>query len=130
MALESRKRRPRPPCRFQFIRHLHFLQLSTLSSLVLLSMLFFFFFLFPQVRELEGIPLILDNCNIDSNNPFISQWAIFAIRNLLENNVQNQELVASLERRGKADYSALRQLGFLVEERDGSLLLKTVRKDS
>ncbi|XP_029969638.1 ataxin-10-like [Salarias fasciatus] len=83
-----------------------------------------------KVRELEGIPLILDNCNIDSNNPFISQWAIFAIRNLLENNVQNQELVASLERRGKADYSALRQLGFLVEERDGSLLLKTVRKDS
>lgn len=27
--------------------------------------------LFPQVRELEGIPLILDNCNIDSNNPCI-----------------------------------------------------------
>ncbi|XP_042367106.1 ataxin-10 [Plectropomus leopardus] len=83
-----------------------------------------------QVRELEGIPLILDNCNIDSNNPFISQWAIFAIRNLLEHNKQNQEQVAALERRGTADYSALRELGFLVEERDGSLLLKTVRKDS
>ncbi|XP_073336320.1 ataxin-10 [Pagrus major] len=83
-----------------------------------------------KVRELEGIPLILDNCNIDSNNPFISQWAIFAIRNLLEHNTQNQELVASLERRGSADYSALRELGFLVEERDGSLLLKPVRKDS
>uniref|UniRef100_A0A3Q1JG33 Ataxin-10 n=1 Tax=Anabas testudineus TaxID=64144 RepID=A0A3Q1JG33_ANATE len=83
-----------------------------------------------KVRELEGIPLILDNCNIDSNNPFISQWAIFAIRNLLEHNTQNQELVASLERRGTADYSALKELGFLVEERDGSLLLKPVRKDS
>ncbi|XP_051247847.1 ataxin-10 [Dicentrarchus labrax] len=83
-----------------------------------------------KVRELEGIPLILDNCNIDSNNPFISQWAIFAIRNLLEHNPQNQELVATLERRGTADYSALRELGFLVEERDGSLLLKPVRKDS
>lgn len=83
-----------------------------------------------KVRELEGIPLILDNCNIDSNNPFISQWAIFAIRNLLENNKQNQEQVAALERCGTADYSALRELGFLVEERDGSLLLKTVRKDS
>ncbi|XP_070847864.1 ataxin-10 [Chaetodon trifascialis] len=83
-----------------------------------------------KVRELEGIPLILDNCNIDSNNPFISQWAIFAIRNLLEHNKQNQELVATLERRGTADYSALRELGFLVEERDGSLLLKPVRKDS
>ncbi|KAM4523897.1 ataxin-10 [Fundulus diaphanus] len=83
-----------------------------------------------KVRELDGIPLILDNCNIDGNNPFISQWAIFAIRNLLENNSQNQELVASLERRGPVDYSALKELGFLVEERDGSLLLKSVRKDS
>uniref|UniRef100_A0A3B5AM36 Ataxin-10 n=1 Tax=Stegastes partitus TaxID=144197 RepID=A0A3B5AM36_9TELE len=83
-----------------------------------------------KVRELEGIPLILDNCNIDSNNPFISQWAIFTIRNLLEHNTQNQQLVANLERRGTADYSALRELGFLVEERDGSLLLKPVRKDS
>ncbi|XP_031721571.1 ataxin-10 isoform X1 [Anarrhichthys ocellatus] len=83
-----------------------------------------------KVRDLEGIPLILDNCNIDSNNPFISQWAIFTIRNLLEHNTQNQEQIAALERRGTADYSALRELGFLVEERDGSLLLKTVRKDS
>ncbi|KAF7229018.1 ataxin-10 isoform X1 [Nothobranchius furzeri] len=83
-----------------------------------------------KVRELEGIPLILDNCNIDGNNPFISQWAIFTIRNLLENNKENQELVASLERRGPADYSALRELGFQVEERDGSLLLKPVRKDT
>lgn len=60
----------------------------------------------------------------------ISQWAIFAIRNLLEHNTPNQELVATLERRGTADYSALRELGFQVEERDGSLLLKPVRKDS
>ncbi|XP_054609060.1 ataxin-10 [Dunckerocampus dactyliophorus] len=83
-----------------------------------------------KVRELEGIPLILDNCNIDSNNPFISQWSIFAIRNLLEHNTKNQELVASLEQRGPAEYSALRELGFQVEERDGSLLLKPVRKDA
>ncbi|XP_027899953.1 ataxin-10 [Xiphophorus couchianus] len=83
-----------------------------------------------KVRELDGIPLILDNCNIDSNNPFISQWGIFAIRNILENNQQNQKLVAALERRGPVDYSVLRELGFLIEERDGSLLLKTVRKDS
>nr|XP_057933983.1 ataxin-10 isoform X2 [Doryrhamphus excisus] len=83
-----------------------------------------------KVRELEGIPVILDNCNIDSNNPFISQWSIFAIRNLLEHNPKNQELVASLEQRGAADYSALRELGFQVEERDGSLLLRPVRKDA
>ncbi|KAM6986681.1 ataxin-10 isoform 2-T2 [Aplochiton taeniatus] len=83
-----------------------------------------------KVRQLEGIPLILDNCNIDSNNPFISQWAIFAIRNLLEHNPQNQEQVAALERRGTADYSALKDLGFQVEEREGSLLLKPIKKDT
>lgn len=83
-----------------------------------------------KVRELEGIPLILDNCNIDSNNPFISQWAIFAIRNLLDNNCENQKVVASLEKQGAADYSALRALGFEVEDRDGGLLLKPVRKDN
>lgn len=60
----------------------------------------------------------------------ICQWAVFAIRNLLEENAQNQELVARLERQGPVDYSALRELGFQVEERDGSLLLKPVRKDS
>lgn len=60
----------------------------------------------------------------------IGQWAIFAIRNLLEHNRQNQELVATLERQGSADYSALRELGYMVEEREGSLLLKPVRKDS
>lgn len=60
----------------------------------------------------------------------ISQWAIFTIRNLLEHNSENQKLIATLERCGTADYSALRELGFLVEERDGTLLLKPVRKDS
>ncbi|XP_037098875.1 ataxin-10 [Syngnathus acus] len=82
-----------------------------------------------KVRELEGIPLILDNCRIDSNNPFISQWSILAIRNLFDHNPKNQELLASLERRGDADYSALKDLGFRVEERDGALLLRPTPKD-
>lgn len=66
---------------------------------------------------------------LTSTSTVISQWAIFAIRNLLEKNPQNQALVADLERRGPVDYSALRELGYQVEERDGNLLLKTVRKD-
>ncbi|XP_076007827.1 ataxin-10 [Genypterus blacodes] len=83
-----------------------------------------------KVRELEGLSLILDNFSIDANNPFISQWAIFAIRNLLEQNKSNQELVAGLERQGSADYSALMKLGFEVEKRDGSILLKPVKKNT
>ncbi|XP_045080788.1 ataxin-10-like [Coregonus clupeaformis] len=81
------------------------------------------------VRELDGLPLIMDNCSIDSNNPFISQWAIFATRNILEHNLENQELVAALERCGVADDSALRAMGFRVEKRDGNMLLKPCSKD-
>ncbi|XP_030644238.1 ataxin-10 [Chanos chanos] len=82
-----------------------------------------------KVRDLDGIALILDNCNIDSNNPFISQWAVFAIRNILEQNPDNQLIVQGLKRQGVADDSVLREMGFRVEERDGSLLLKPIKKD-
>ncbi|XP_053506272.1 ataxin-10 [Ictalurus furcatus] len=82
-----------------------------------------------QVRELDGIALILDNCSIDSNNPFISQWAVFAIRNILEHNVENQRLVQGLRRQGVADDSILRELGFCVQERDGNLLLRPLKKE-
>ncbi|XP_066525712.1 ataxin-10 isoform X2 [Hoplias malabaricus] len=82
-----------------------------------------------QVRELDGIALILDNCNIDSNNPFISQWAVFALRNILEHNLENQKLVQGLRRQGVADDSVLREMGFCVVERDGSLLLRPLKKE-
>uniref|UniRef100_A0A8C1J297 Ataxin-10 n=1 Tax=Cyprinus carpio TaxID=7962 RepID=A0A8C1J297_CYPCA len=51
-----------------------------------------------KVRELDGIALILDNCSIDSNNPFISQWAVFSIRNIVEHNLENQKLIQGLRR--------------------------------
>ncbi|XP_041933934.1 ataxin-10 [Alosa sapidissima] len=82
-----------------------------------------------KVRDLDGVALILDNCSLDSNNPFISQWAVFAIRNILENNVENQEVLQTLKRQGVADDSALRDMGFRVEDRDGSLLLRPLKKD-
>ncbi|XP_073694573.1 ataxin-10 [Garra rufa] len=82
-----------------------------------------------KVRELDGIALILDNCSIDSNNPFISQWAVFAIRNILEHNLENQKLIQGLRTQGVADDTMLREMGFRVEERDGSLLLRPLKKD-
>ncbi|KAE8613127.1 hypothetical protein XENTR_v10007582 [Xenopus tropicalis] len=81
-----------------------------------------------KVYQLDGIALILDNCSIDDNNPFLNQWAVFAIRNLTENNDKNQELIASMERQGLADSSLLKSMGLQAEERDGKLLLKSVKK--
>ncbi|KAM7433059.1 Ataxin-10 [Porites harrisoni] len=72
-----------------------------------------------KVRELEGIPLLLDRCNVDDHNPFICQWAIFAIRNILQNNKENQDIVSSMDPRGLADTSRLRQFGVEAVELDG-----------
>lgn len=49
-----------------------------------------------KVRELNGIPLILNQTKIDGRNPFIAQWSILAIHNLCEDNEANKESIASL----------------------------------
>ncbi|XP_072256370.1 ataxin-10 isoform X2 [Pyxicephalus adspersus] len=81
-----------------------------------------------KIYQMDGIPLILDNCSIDDNNPFLNQWAVYAIRNLTEHNEKNQGIIANLERQGLADTSVLEHMGLKVEERDGKLLLKSVKK--
>lgn len=81
-----------------------------------------------KIYELDGIPLILDNCSIDDNNPFLNQWAFYAIRNLTKDNERNQGVIANLERQGLADASALERMGLEVEEHDGKLLLRSVKK--
>ncbi|XP_040295066.1 ataxin-10 isoform X2 [Bufo bufo] len=82
-----------------------------------------------KIWQLDGIPIILDNCSIDDNNPFLNQWAVYAIRNLTEHNEKNQELIASMERQGLADTALLENMGLHVEERDGKLVLKSVKKN-
>uniref|UniRef100_A0A915J7H2 Ataxin-10 domain-containing protein n=1 Tax=Romanomermis culicivorax TaxID=13658 RepID=A0A915J7H2_ROMCU len=53
--------------------------------------------------ELEAIYLILDCTKLDPNNPFLTQWAILAIRNLLENCAENQTLVNQMKANSIAD---------------------------
>lgn len=47
----------------------------------------------------------------------------------MENNVENQEVLQALKRQGVADDSALKEMGFRVEDREGNLLLRPVKKD-
>lgn len=49
------------------------------------------------LRDSEGLVALLDCAKIDNRNPFILQWSIFALRNALENNSANQELVSQLK---------------------------------
>uniref|UniRef100_A0A8C5U7U2 Ataxin-10 n=1 Tax=Malurus cyaneus samueli TaxID=2593467 RepID=A0A8C5U7U2_9PASS len=81
-----------------------------------------------KVYELDGISLILDNCSIDDNNPFVSQWAVFAIRNVTEQNERNQALIAQMEQRGLADSSALQSMGLEIQQRDDKFILQSLRK--
>ncbi|XP_061469363.1 ataxin-10-like [Rhineura floridana] len=81
-----------------------------------------------KVYELDGIPLILDNCSIDDNNPFVSQWAVYAIRNLTEQNERNQELIAQMEDQGLADNSVLENMGLQVKKQDQKLILRSSGK--
>ncbi|CAI5773892.1 ataxin-10 isoform X1 [Podarcis lilfordi] len=81
-----------------------------------------------KVYDLDGIPLILDNCSIDDNNPFVSQWAVYTIRNLTEQNERNQELIARMEQQGLADNSVLENMGLKVEKRDQKLILRSSGK--
>ncbi|XP_056653596.1 ataxin-10 isoform X1 [Monodelphis domestica] len=83
-----------------------------------------------KVYQLDGIPLILDSCSIDDNNPFLNQWVVYAIRNLTEQNKRNQELIAKMENHGLADTAMLKKMGLEVEQQDRKLTLRSTRKAS
>ncbi|KAJ3130255.1 hypothetical protein HK098_004302 [Nowakowskiella sp. JEL0407] len=75
-----------------------------------------------EVRVLGGIPLILNHCRHDAANPFIREYAIFAIRNLCENNLENQRLIASMEAKGVEQDPELENVNAYLDE-NGKLRL-------
>ncbi|XP_063238575.1 ataxin-10 [Bacillus rossius redtenbacheri] len=72
-----------------------------------------------RVRELDGIPLLLDCCNIDARNPLIIQWAVLAVRNLCEGNAENQAVIAGMNRQGVVDGAVLREAGLTLHQGGG-----------
>ncbi|CAG8738829.1 1283_t:CDS:2, partial [Acaulospora morrowiae] len=78
-----------------------------------------------EVRKLGGIPLILNQCNIDDNNPFIREQAIFALRNLLIDNPDNQKLINELKPIETVQNDILREIHVKTElGKDGKINLK------
>lgn len=56
----------------------------------------------------------------------IREWAIFGLRNLCEGNLENQDVIRSLEARGAADQQTLRELGLESEVgKDGRLKVRS-----
>lgn len=77
-----------------------------------------------RIRELHGLEMILSNCMIDRNNPFIRERAILCIRYLLEGNAENQAFVAKLEAKETVSEGAIDEAGYQTEFIDGKLKLK------
>lgn len=59
--------------------------------------------------------------------PVMTQWVVYTIRNLTEDNSQNQDLIANMEEQGLVDASLLKKMGFEVEKRGDKLILKSIR---
>ncbi|CAE6484263.1 unnamed protein product [Rhizoctonia solani] len=60
-----------------------------------------------RVREAGGVQLILGLCAVDENNPFIREHALFALRNLLYKNPENQQIVQEMEPMGRIDENGI-----------------------
>ncbi|KAH8552912.1 spinocerebellar ataxia type 10 protein domain-containing protein [Umbelopsis sp. PMI_123] len=72
-----------------------------------------------EVRELGGIGLVLSQCNIDDANPYVKEHAILAMRNLLENNLENQAVVEQLSPQGTVPHPVLEEIGLKTELNGG-----------
>jgi len=82
-----------------------------------------------EIRELGGLPLVLANCNIDNNNPYIKERAVFAIRNLCYRNPENQKIIESLEAKGVDKSVNLDEMGIDAEiDENGKLHVKRLPK--
>ncbi|KAN0043443.1 hypothetical protein ACTA71_011102 [Dictyostelium dimigraforme] len=82
-----------------------------------------------EIRELGGIEIILNHCRFDVNNPYIKEWSVFAIRNLCEDNLDNQNLIESLKIKGVASNDELKDLGIEVGvTENGTIKFKNVPK--
>jgi len=69
-----------------------------------------------EVRECDGIEMLLDCSPIDVRNPVITQWVVVAVRNLCENNPANQDVIAQIDRKGVMDKSALSKSGIDIHD--------------
>ncbi|KAL0552969.1 hypothetical protein IC582_006847 [Cucumis melo] len=68
-----------------------------------------------DIRQKNGVFVLLQQCVADENNPFLREWGIWAVRNLLEGNLENQRLVSELEVQGSAHVPEIAELGLRVE---------------
>ncbi|KAL1360292.1 hypothetical protein AAHE18_04G167400 [Arachis hypogaea] len=79
-----------------------------------------------EIRQQNGILLLLQQCVIDEDNPFLKEWGIWCVRNMLEGNEENRRVVEQLEYQGTAEVPELAALGLRVEVDRSTMRAKLV----
>ncbi|KAL3695905.1 hypothetical protein R1sor_009981 [Riccia sorocarpa] len=67
------------------------------------------------VREKGKLLVVLQQCTVDRDNPFLREWGLWAMRNLLEGNEMNGKEVASLEMKETVNLPELTDMGLRFE---------------
>lgn len=68
-----------------------------------------------EIRQLDGIMLLLQQCVIDEDNPYLREWGLLAVKNLLEENEENQTEVSELEMQKPVITPEIANIGLKVE---------------
>ncbi|KTW25751.1 hypothetical protein T552_03364 [Pneumocystis carinii B80] len=68
-----------------------------------------------DIRELHGLELILSQCRIDDENPYLKEYAIFCLRNVLEDNEENKELLRNMKPIRLQSSEITDKLGLILE---------------
>uniref|UniRef100_A0A0E0IK51 Ataxin-10 domain-containing protein n=1 Tax=Oryza nivara TaxID=4536 RepID=A0A0E0IK51_ORYNI len=68
-----------------------------------------------EVRHLDGIILLLQQCVVDEENPYLREWGLFAVKNLLEGNEENQKEVSGLKMQEAVITPEIADIGLRVE---------------
>ncbi|KAL5058435.1 hypothetical protein RYX36_030039 [Vicia faba] len=68
-----------------------------------------------KLRDRSGVLLLLQQCVTDEDNPFLREWGIWSVRNMLEGNEENQKVVSELQLQGSVDIPEISALGLRVE---------------
>lgn len=66
------------------------------------------------VREMEFLHCILECTNADARNPLIKEWSVLAIKNLCEDNHENQKIIENLTKIRNVDNPVLKEMGLDV----------------
>ncbi|KAF9362000.1 hypothetical protein BGX34_006780 [Mortierella sp. NVP85] len=62
-----------------------------------------------RIRSCNGLVVMLSQCNIDDANPFLREYGILAMRNILEENAENQAIIAELQPIEAVDHPVLQE---------------------